>query len=121
MPKGFELKCSMKDRANYVDDINNEINENIKFKTCEEDIIGENNDNKCGEGHGKCPSGQCCSKDGECGTTDDYCLVTKKCQMAYGNCIDECEEIYKQLKNIGIENVNRVTCTPNEEGKAKEL
>jgi len=109
IPKDYELNC-LKDSI-------------ISFKTCEEGInIEESTDGQCGEGHGKCPEGQCCNKDGECGTTEDYCLVSKQCQMNYGDCIDECEQIYNQLKKLeGEYRVDGITCRINEQGKAQNL
>jgi len=35
--------------------------------------------------------------------------------------MNEYEEIYEQLKNLGENDVNRVTCTSNEQGKAKKF
>jgi len=96
--------------------------ETIPFKTCEEEPdIEVSTDGKCGEGHGKCPSGQCCNKDGQCGTTEDYCLVSKKCQMNYGECKNECEQIYDQLRKIRNSDFDDVECKSNKEGKAQYL
>jgi len=113
IPKDYKLKCLI----NRYNDEDDEI-----FKTCEEEekVIEESTDGKCGEGHGKCPFGQCCNKEGKCGNNEDYCLVTKGCQMNYGACTDECEIIYRQLISSG-ENIKYVICTPNEQGKAKFL
>jgi len=41
-------------------------------------------DGLCGEGKGKCPSGQCCSQYGYCGSTSEYCGVG--CQSEFGKC-----------------------------------
>jgi len=41
-------------------------------------------DGQCGDGHGKCPSGQCCSQYGYCGTSTAHCNA--KCQTKYGIC-----------------------------------
>jgi len=109
IPVGYELKCSM---------YNNDL---TSFKTCEEDNNEESTNGQCGENHGKCPSGQCCNKDGQCGTTEDYCLVTKKCQIEYGDCKDECEEIYDQLRKLDGNKVNSVKCTANEKGNVQSL
>ena len=108
IPKDYELNCL--------------INKNVSLKTCE----GESNsdvstDGNCGEGHGKCPSDQCCSKDGKCGTTEDYCLISKECQINYGNCKDECEQMYDQLRKLGENKVDSITCTANKQGKAQEM
>jgi len=91
------------------------------YKTCEGDNIEVSTDGRCGEGYGKCPSGQCCNKDGKCGTTNDYCLISKKCQIKYGSCKDECEEIYDQLRSMSMNSVNNIECTANEQGKVKNL
>ncbi|OUM66600.1 carbohydrate-binding module family 18 protein, partial [Piromyces sp. E2] len=102
IPKGYEIKC---------------LNED-SFMPCEEENIDVNSDGKCGEGYGKCPTGQCCNKDGQCGTSNDYCLISKKCQIKYGNCIDECSEIFSQMRNMG-EDVDSIRCTADEEGRAQ--
>jgi len=108
VPKGYELKCT-----------------GDLYDTCEEgNIIEEGNDGKCGEGYGKCPSGQCCNKDGQCGTSEDHCLVSKNCQINYGDCIDECEQIYNYLKSTDEYRYlhNPVPkCVLNEKGKVKEM
>jgi len=74
IPKNYELNC-LKDK-----------NVSESFETCEEEEINveESIDGRCGEGHGRCPSGQCCSKYGWCGKTDDYC--SNGCQSNYGYC-----------------------------------
>jgi len=41
---------------------------------------------KCGEGYGSCPEGQCCSKYGWCGKKDEFCSVSNGCQSKYGTC-----------------------------------
>ena len=109
IPKDYELNCL--------------VNKSISFKTCEEEPdIEESTDGQCGEGHGKCPSGQCCNKDGQCGTTEDYCLISKKCQMKYGDCINECEQMFDQLRKLGGGyRVDSITCKVNEQGKAQDL
>jgi len=107
VPKGYEVKC-LKD----------------SYDTCEEGgNIGESNDGKCGEGNGKCPDGQCCNKDGQCGTSEDYCLASKGCQTDYGHCVDECEQIIEQLRNMGLTGINSPIskCILNEKGKVKDL
>jgi len=42
---------------------------------------------RCGEGFGLCPTGECCSEAGYCGTDKDYCKGPQ-CQIDYssGNC-----------------------------------
>jgi Leucine-rich repeat (LRR) protein len=96
-------------------------NEKTPFKTCEDEkVIEESTNGKCGEGHGKCPSGQCCNKEGKCGNEEDYCLVTKGCQVNYGDYIDECEVIYRQMIKLG-EDITYVVCSANKQGKAKDL
>jgi len=40
-------------------------------------------DGRCGEGHGKCPSGECCSQYGYCGTEKTHC---NNCQAKWGYC-----------------------------------
>ena len=103
IPKDFESNC---------------ISGN-EFKTCnegEESSVGQ-----CGEGLGKCPYSQCCSKDGKCGTTSDFCYMSKKCQIKYGYCVDECEEIYEQLKKFNEDAKYQVTCIANEQKRAQTL
>jgi len=126
IPKGYELNCIKNDIIDETDEEfdeyeENESKETLTFKTCEDSNMEESTNGKCGKDHGKCPSGQCCGKDGQCGTTEDYCSVSKNCQMGYGDCKDECEEIYEQLRKIGINTVNKVKCTSNKQGKAQSL
>jgi len=108
IPKYYELNCL--------------IDKRVSLKTCEgENNTDESTDGSCGEGHGKCPSGQCCNKDGKCGTTEDYCLISKKCQINYGNCIDECEQMYNQLRKLGENKVDSITCIADKQGKAQKI
>jgi len=105
IPKDFEANC-------YLSDV---------YKTCEEE--NESSNGQCGEGIGKCPSGQCCNKDGKCGSTEDFCLIRKNCQSEYGDCIDECEEIFDILKNTYKikSRTNIMECNTDEQGKAEYL
>jgi len=43
-------------------------------------------DGRCGEGKGRCKSGECCSKYGWCGRTEKHCKVELGCQTEYGKC-----------------------------------
>jgi len=75
-------------------------------------VFAEEN-NKCGENIGECPSEQCCNN-GECTKNDDLCLVSKGCQMKYGSCIDECAEF---IRNINEDYNYGFSCLSNEEGR----
>jgi len=44
------------------------------------------NDERCGEGHGKCPESQCCSKFGWCGNSYLHCSPEEGCQSEFGKC-----------------------------------
>jgi len=129
IPKGYELKClPEKEKPFNIDNYHlysSDTPDQYSFKICEEDNeenIEVGTDNQCGEGRGKCPSGQCCNKDGKCGTTDDFCLMSKSCQIKYGNCKDECEEIYDQIKKINDDRLyNIVECSANNQGRAVKL
>jgi len=121
IPKGYELNCMAKNSVEETDE--EETNEketdvsSSPFKTCEENNIEVSTNGKCGEGYGKCPSDQCCGKNGECGTSEDYCYISNNCQMNYGNCKDECEELYEKLGN----RINDIQCTSNKQGKAQKM
>jgi len=48
--------------------------------------------------------------------------MSKSCQIKYGNCKDECEEIYDQIKKINDDRLyNIVECSANNQGRAVKL
>ncbi|ORX78170.1 L domain-like protein [Anaeromyces robustus] len=104
IPKDFEPNCISSD----------------EFKACEEEE-NVSSDGYCGKDHGKCPSGQCCNSDGKCGTKKEFCYVSKGCQTKYGDCKDQCEELYDQLRNFFPSEDESIKCTSNEQGKMKSL
>jgi len=50
-------------------------------------IINIGINQRCGEGYGQCPKGQCCSKYGWCGKGKSYC--SNGCQSEFGICQQE--------------------------------
>ncbi|KAJ5650386.1 uncharacterized protein N7484_004109 [Penicillium longicatenatum] len=50
-----------------------------------EDKLASPLDYRCGEKHGRCPSGTCCSSAGFCGTTKAHCR-SPDCKIDYGLC-----------------------------------
>jgi len=60
-----------------------------------EEQKGVSSDGKCGEGIGRCKSGECCSKYGWCGKTEKYCKVELGCQMEFGKCTKSNNDYYK--------------------------
>ncbi|OUM70117.1 carbohydrate-binding module family 18 protein [Piromyces sp. E2] len=104
IPKGVkEIKC---------------LKSESKFETCIDDDIAVSSNGLCGKDHGRCPYGQCCSKDGKCTTSGEYCLISKNCQIKYGSCINECQEINEYLTN---NKMNNIRCMINSEGRAIEI
>jgi len=62
-------------------------NNNYGFKDCknpEEESVTP--DGQCGNGHGRCPEGQCCSRFGWCGTSSLHCSIADGCQSNLGHC-----------------------------------
>jgi Leucine-rich repeat (LRR) protein len=104
IPKGVEeVKC---------------LSPSIRYETCTEDNIEISTNGLCGKDNGRCPYGQCCGKNGKCGTTKDYCSINQDCQMKYGRCKDECQEINEYLYNNKMEDI---TCKINNERRAIEV
>jgi len=74
---------------------------------------------RCGEKFGKCPSGQCCYN-GKCSTDNDQCLVSKGCIMKYGECIDECTEFVNN-NFVDDNRIYKFECKIDEEGRASYM
>jgi len=92
-----------------------------KYEKCSEDNISGDNI-KCGKSFGKCPFGQCCSKDGICGISESYCLLSEGCQLNYGSCNNECDQINYYLSKRKIEKDYTINeCVVNNEGKVTKL
>jgi len=94
------------------------LSNDLKFEICDYDDINESTDGLCGKDNGKCPYGQCCGKDGKCGTTKEYCSIRNSCQVGYGSCTDECQEINQYLADNGI---GKAGCSVDNNGYAIKI
>ncbi|OUM62718.1 carbohydrate-binding module family 18 protein [Piromyces sp. E2] len=93
----------------------------FSYEKCTDDNVS-NDKTKCGKLYGKCPSGQCCSKDGICGKSESYCLLSEGCQVDYGFCNNECDQIYYYITKRKMDKQFTVSkCLVDDKGKIKEL
>jgi len=68
------------------EDDNESTEEEEEGKEGKEEQKDVSSDGKCGEGIGRCRSGECCSKYGWCGKTEKHCKLELGCQSEYGEC-----------------------------------
>jgi len=100
----YGLKEYIYKRASFINeefqlglDLGNNLYENIK---------------ECGPGYGKCSDGKCCSAYGYCGFTDEHCYVSSGCQVGFGICNDENDNV--PITDPINENIEKVTNSVDE-------